>query len=408
MQIKKLKLDNFAKFDDFEIEFNDKVTRLIGVNGSGKTTVGLTAIWAAFKGIAEKGTDYLIGDRFRFIGSNGRDAKIELILYDETKKKEIVLHRKISDAGNHISFEAPEGYETDEAWLLNLLQVSFLSAKYFTQLSGKQQALTLGIDTSKIDFVIEDLKEDARLIRSEIKSIGLPVRVDKVEMINPNELIMEKQKILQFNTTQKESENNIIDAKILLEALIKQEKELEHRIEKGTKHLDKLPQPKQQKSTKEIDAKINNATEIQKQALKYQRYADKRKRLNDNEDLLNQNLLKQKENQEKRLQQIKEFKIIKEMSIDEDGGLLINNKPVKEPYFSRSELEILVADLHLALNPDMKVRFIDDFEVFDDKNKKLLLKKLLDSKFQVIVAQVGDEKIDKNSIVLRECKVVNK
>ena len=46
MKLKSLKLKNFGKFTDFEIEYDDKVTKLIGMNGDGKTTVGLTAIWA--------------------------------------------------------------------------------------------------------------------------------------------------------------------------------------------------------------------------------------------------------------------------------------------------------------------------------------------------------------------------
>ena len=69
MKIKSLKLTNFAKFTDFEIEFDGNITRLVGLNGDGKTTVGLNAIWAGIKGISLKCKDgQLFGDRFRFIG----------------------------------------------------------------------------------------------------------------------------------------------------------------------------------------------------------------------------------------------------------------------------------------------------------------------------------------------------
>ena len=44
MKIRQLKLKNFAQFEDFEIVFNDDITHLVGINGSGKTTVGLNAI----------------------------------------------------------------------------------------------------------------------------------------------------------------------------------------------------------------------------------------------------------------------------------------------------------------------------------------------------------------------------
>jgi predicted ATP-dependent endonuclease of OLD family len=54
MKIKKIELQNFINFNDFEIEFNGQVSHLIGGNGAGKSTVGLTSILAAFKGIAER------------------------------------------------------------------------------------------------------------------------------------------------------------------------------------------------------------------------------------------------------------------------------------------------------------------------------------------------------------------
>ena len=86
MKIKKLKLDNFAEFTNFEVEFDGKITNLIGINGSGKTTIGLTAIWACLKGISEKsGKGQLIGERYRFIGSSKDTANIELTLLDEEK-----------------------------------------------------------------------------------------------------------------------------------------------------------------------------------------------------------------------------------------------------------------------------------------------------------------------------------
>ena len=71
MKIKEIRAKNFAKFTDFELVLNDQVTRLIGINGSGKTTVGLTLLWAGFKGIAEKSsTNQLIGERFRFLSED--------------------------------------------------------------------------------------------------------------------------------------------------------------------------------------------------------------------------------------------------------------------------------------------------------------------------------------------------
>jgi predicted ATP-binding protein involved in virulence len=105
MKIKKLKLKNFAKFTDFEIEFNENITRLVGFNGSGKTTIGLTAIWAGLKGIAEKSKDSLFGERFRFIGPGKASSDIEIILKDEIKNVEIKVKNHITNQTNCYYFK---------------------------------------------------------------------------------------------------------------------------------------------------------------------------------------------------------------------------------------------------------------------------------------------------------------
>ena len=38
MKLQSLKLKNFGAFVNFQCEFNDQITHLVGVNGSGKTT----------------------------------------------------------------------------------------------------------------------------------------------------------------------------------------------------------------------------------------------------------------------------------------------------------------------------------------------------------------------------------
>ena len=39
MLVDKLNLKNFRKYEDFEIEFKDRLTVIIGANGSGKSTI---------------------------------------------------------------------------------------------------------------------------------------------------------------------------------------------------------------------------------------------------------------------------------------------------------------------------------------------------------------------------------
>jgi DNA repair exonuclease SbcCD ATPase subunit len=197
MKIKKLKLTNFAKFSDIEVVFNDQVTHLVGMNGAGKTTIGLTAIQAGLKGIAEKAKDgQLIGDRFRFIGPNKKSADIFLTIIDEAKgSAEINVHNRITEAGNSISFEAPEGYNIGGNWLNNLLSVAFLSAKNFTQLSTKEQALLLGIDVSSKDKEIAAKKAEITEVNRDIKNIGQLVKIEPAQKVSVSTLLADKKLI---------------------------------------------------------------------------------------------------------------------------------------------------------------------------------------------------------------------
>jgi recombinational DNA repair ATPase RecF len=99
MKVKSIELNNFANYNKVSVSFDDNVTYLIGKNGSGKSTIGITAIWFMFQGIAEKssgGNTPLIGERFRFIGPNGKTANGEMVLHDEKTGNDIKVIRKLT------------------------------------------------------------------------------------------------------------------------------------------------------------------------------------------------------------------------------------------------------------------------------------------------------------------------
>ena len=187
MKIEKLRLKNFAQFEDFELVFNNDITHLVGINGSGKTTVGLTALWAGFKGIAEKSTTgHLIGERFRFIADGKKSLDIEIILVDEQTGHKVKLTRHITKSVNGIKLKPVNSNTTSDRllnreYVENLLNVSFLSATHFSALTGKQQAEAMGIDVSKLDKDLADKKDAAKDYRRDIKKIGDIVPVEACE-----------------------------------------------------------------------------------------------------------------------------------------------------------------------------------------------------------------------------------
>jgi len=411
--LSKLELRNFTSFKNFECEFSDKITRLVGVNGSGKTTVGLKSIWAVFHGIASRGKG-IIADRFQFIGNNGRSADINLTIKDIEKNIEITLKRHITNNSTTLEFVAPEGYDLDEKWFKNLLNVSFLSAKHFTDLSSKEQAKCLGIDTSDFDQQIKEQKENSRLIRKELNNLGTPEIVEKTTHESITELLAKRDDLLKFNNEQADLSKKIESAAKHIEALnerrdklMKELDEVNTRLIAGNNFLKEIKSPQELKDVSVIDNKIKNIEQNNIKATLYSEYI-KRCEEKENKELE----LLQSTNLEKTLlsnknEYVSNFDLgFDNLSIDENGGLLLNNRPINEEHYSRGQLEIIIAELYASINPSFKVRFIDEFSVLDRKNQKKIVDDLLAKGFQVIIAEVGEIKVNSNTILLRDCQAV--
>jgi len=414
IKIKGLKVKNFCTILDLEISFDGNVTKLVGMNGSGKTTI-LNSIWVCFRGIAQKNVDgNLIGERFRFIGSEGRSADIELTLMDTSVNKEIIITRHILKDSTSLRFKAPKDYPISEQWLKELLNVGLLSANHFISLSPKQQALELGIDTEKFDSQVLELKEKATGIRAALREIGEPMKLEKVEPVSIIELVAKKDEIDEFNGDQSrrkleiekhgEKVDNLIEEKTKLESQIKV---LNERIQKGREYVKGLPKPENRKDFKTIVEKIQNAGTTNKKANEYETSQLKLKRKLSVEGELKDNRDKQKEIQDKRLKYIKSFDFgLGDLSVNENGGLEYKGKLIKEHQFSKGELELIVAMFAASLNPELKVRIVDDLEHLDKPNQEKLIKNLIDRGFQVIASEVKEVKSKENEILLRECKIV--
>ena len=201
MKITNLKLNNFAAYDNVSVSFDPNITYLIGKNGSGKSTLGISAIQAALQGIAEKssgGNQPLIGERFRFVGNNGRSANIELSLFDDKLQSEIKVIRKITASGQTLAFEAPEGLQLDQKWLNDLFNIFMIAPKKFTELSGKEQAVALGIDTSEIDSQIAALKSEYTLINRDLKAFDNLQEVEKAEKVDISALQNNKEVVREI------------------------------------------------------------------------------------------------------------------------------------------------------------------------------------------------------------------
>lgn len=413
MKIKKLNLKNFTNFSDVEVVFNDSVTHLVGLNGSGKTTVGLTAIQAGLKGIAASAKDgQLVGDRYRFIGPDKKSANILITIVDEKRNNaEIIVKNNITEAGNSITLTAPEGYSLGPDWLNGLMNAAFLSAKNFASLSPKDQALALGIDVSDIDDEISLAKGEITIINRDIKSYGTITPMDATEQVSVGELVKILNEINSQNAVIKEHNNNVDKIGSQLENFRKERDELiaklaevESKISKGEPWLAKNPK-KPTMPTESIEVQINDAEKTNRQAQEYAEYKRKNDALATLKDKLSTKKDVVEKLEEKRLDIIKSFNFgVDGLDIDNNGGLMLNDRPIRDPYFSKGEMEVIVANLYASTNPELKVRFIDDFELLDNNNADKLVKDLVDKGFQVIIANVGETRKGDNVILMKELK----
>jgi hypothetical protein len=450
------KLNNLYGFEKFEIVFGDQVTHLVGRNGSGKSTVGLKALMACVCGISENGgKGQLIGERFRFIGKAGKSADAAYTFLDTSTSSKFTIRNHITSGTNSITIKSDGDTPVNEDWLRGFLNIALMSAKNFCALSGRDQAIALGIDTSSFDAEIKKYKEEATLLNRDLKGMGEIEPVEKVDAIDVSALKKKEEEVRgSLNAQYKEnraknekartahteslsrarlemdkhqelqtrrSENIIIAGesfqKLLalgypdtngwlmdwIDALPKAEPPINIAVSE-LRLIDEMPDDSE---LRKIESEKEAANETNIRARDYLNYLSAFAKKESKKKEIADNKAKQEEATKARNTYISSFKFgFAGLSTDESGCLMLNDRPLTDSYFSRGELEMIVAKLHASINPVFRVRFVDDFDLLDEENQEKLLKELTEADFQVITAEVRNTKPDReNVIVLRECKI---
>lgn len=416
MKIQSISLKNFAGLQEFSANISPGVTYLVGSNGTGKTTVGHNSIWFILKGIAEKG-DVLKGKRFMFIGPDGPEAE-GVITMKDADGETYEISRKINENNKQeLTIVSSSGRSLDQKWINTFWNDLMLSPLSFSRLSGKEQADMLGIDISSFQDRENELKDQAKIIRHDIKSFGEVELPDEVpETVDVSELIAEKNKIIEFNNQCDEQDREFqarlnkiasqerealeirgeiarLTARLnYLESSISQEK---HTIENSEPIQAKIP-------TDDIDAKIASAGEINAAAMRYQEMVEKAQKKIAREADLERNLGEQKANQEAKIQYVQGLDLpFANLTIDDNGGLLMEGRPICVPHFSHAELIRICSNIMAVKSPDFKYVYIEDFSVMDQEKGQAVVNDLLEQGFQVVCEKVSPTKTD-GVVVLTE------
>ncbi|WP_418894199.1 AAA family ATPase [Limibacterium fermenti] len=424
-KISNLILENFAKYAKVEVSFDENVTYLAGVNGSGKSTIGVNGIWFMFQGIAEKssgGNHPLLGERFRFIGPSSATARGEMTLIDNAKGVEIKVIRRLSKSGSTLAFEAPEGYNLDQQFLNDLFNVFLIAPKKFLELNTKQQAVALAIDTTSYDNRIKELKGNATLLNRDMKQYDNLQPVEETKEADVRELQEKRNGILRFNEAQDERQRIIDRADLQLKNDERTITDIEEQIaslqaklsvaknERG-EHLkirERLPKPEAKKNTTEIEAEIVAATDTNRKAFQYRVYVEQSGKKEKLQKEIDGNKKKISEAETERLAYIKSANLpFKNLSFDEEGGLLFDGKPLKEPYFSTGELLKIIPILMTSRNPELKYIFLQDWGLLDEDKQEEIESYLTGRGYQLVIEYVSKHKPEgKHSILLKDNRVV--
>lgn len=433
--IQSIKMFNFAKVRELKVDFARGLSYLVGINGSGKTTV-IYALWAGLKGIVSKGKPgALIANRYEMIGDYAKTSKLEIDLYDTVKEMVVQVRTKITKAGNEITATDQNGAPMPEGYVDNLFNLMCIDPTSFAGATPQEQALALGIDTSEYDEKVKALKADRTDITREVKRLQGVVanwgELKEVEPVDTVKLVAEKDKIIMFNQEQ-ELLGDQLEAYALTKFMDDKAGELR---EKGSgwgeipfndrrdfiiQHLNSLVEPVEHKPTVEIDEKIANADQTNRDANDYQTYTNDKAALKTQVDLgVKQNKAIDKVLAD-RTAYIKSCKLpFSNMSIDENGCLAVGDRTFAEVYRSSGELWSMSAKLLATLNPELKVIIVRDANILDDDKRagiealsKPVMskdgKEVIREAYQVIFEYVDTKPVeDRHTILLKECELVN-
>jgi len=138
------------------------------------------------------------------------------------------------------------------------------------------------------------------------------------------------------------------------------------------------------------------------EAYAYEQALEKSRQKEAKSEELAANKLAQKQLQEQKTAYLQSLDLpYNTMTIDDDGGLLMDGNPLCEPYKSSGELWAIIPRIIAKLNPEFRYLFVQHWNLMDKTKQKNLVNDLLELGFQLCI-EVVDETEDGGIIVLTE------
>ncbi len=409
MTVESTEIFNFAGLRHFKVNFDPRITYLVSENGKGKSTIGKTAFFFGLEGIAEKGTHYK--GRGSFVGQWGDEAKTVIKLRDD-KGTYTVTRAMNENKQTEFSVIADDGRALDQKWLDGLFKSLMIAPMDFAPMKPKEQARELGIDTSEFDEKISAKKQEFTFINRELSNFGEIVIPPPCERVDVSELNRQKNEAIKFNQEQEDRKRALEDKNAQIVNIDYQISELEQKLQiaRATKEsrlqeLAQLPQPEPLKDTTSFDKVMEGLDKQNQEAVLYEQAIEKSRQKEAKKEELEANKLAQKKLQEEKTAYLQSLNLpFLTMTIDDEGGLLMDGKPISEPYFSSGELWAIIPRIIAKLNPEFRYVFIQGWNMMDKKKQANLVSDLLELGFQLCI-EVVDETDTGGVVVLTETEM---
>lgn len=426
--------ENFAKVSKINVNFDPNLTLIMGLTGSGKSTIGIDLLFFIFQGLAQKaskGTSPLIAERFRFIGPMGKSAKGGCKIYDEKDDVTHTITRKLLKDSAEVKIESSDGVQRGAEFLDALFSATLIDIRRFARMNPKEQAMAWGIDVSEFAKRRKALEVERLAIyqeRERLKGVAeTSAGAEEVEAVSLSGLLEQRKEIENFNSMVDEKAEAYQALLTRKEGAEVELTRLKHELNNADADLgDAIAEindfevPQERQDLTEIDEKIEGAEGINTKARAYEQSLvdqkayevekERHKKKNDEISGVDSDMTEYLQKQELPFSNIAitnegEFRLVV------DGV----EKIFSETYFSTGEILTLGAKIGKALadrsdvpeKDRLNVVWIPDAMLLDEKNRTKLFKYCNEHGLQVLAEIVGDKKQEgTNCILLHEMRVV--
>jgi hypothetical protein len=309
----------------------------------------------------------------------------------------------------------------------NLISQFSINPYNFVNLSPQEQAKMVGVDTTKFDSGIKELKSELSIAnREKLRLMKLIPPTEEepkaITVTSPSEIIEQINKVNEHNA-KVDQVNRLIDnhRKDRKALVVKQEdyrseivrlEELIMDCEKEVISIDMLINTTEEEQAKRgedkyiekelLETQLKNIEKDNREADEYKRFIENCKNLDVSKGEYTKIASQIADLGAEKVSYLQSQSFPKEVSIDDEGGLLINGRELDETSFNHAKVMEIILALLKKDNATLKTIFIKDGNLYDSET----LARLEAMGYQLLIEVVKNDLPTERVVYIKESKVV--